>query len=131
MAEEDGILVAALHGGQPKGTRLHGIARAYPHARWTSDEVAGTGFKPAPASHDDGAVVRRYDIARVAPDGEQRKIDPVTVGEALEIRVGAQTIAVTMRTPGNDFELAAGFLRHSTFNVYSGAERLAPPAPSR
>lgn len=60
--------------------------------------------------NDDGAVVRRYDIARVDPDGEQREIDPVTVEEPLEIRVGAQTIAVTMRTPGNDFELAAGFL---------------------
>jgi FdhD protein len=30
--------------------------------------------------------------------------------EPLEIRVGGTPLAVTMRTPGNDFELAAGFL---------------------
>jgi hypothetical protein len=48
---------------------------------------------------DDGAVVRRYDIARVAPGGEEREIDAVTVEEPLEIRVGTQTTAVTMRTP--------------------------------
>jgi len=32
------------------------------------------------------------------------------VEEPLEIRLGGQSISVTMRTPGNDFELAAGFL---------------------
>jgi FdhD protein len=34
----------------------------------------------------------------------------VTVEEPLEIRIGRETLAVTMRTPGHDFELAAGFL---------------------
>ncbi|HEY6325012.1 MAG TPA: formate dehydrogenase accessory sulfurtransferase FdhD [Candidatus Cybelea sp.] len=42
------------------------------------------------------------------------KRDEVVAEEPLELRVVArgasQTIAVTMRTPGNDFELAAGFL---------------------
>jgi FdhD protein len=37
-------------------------------------------------------------------------VDSVTVEEPLEIRVGRETLAVTMRTPGHDFELAAGFL---------------------
>jgi FdhD protein len=36
--------------------------------------------------------------------------DRVTVEEPLEIRVGGQTLAVTMRTPGHDFDLAAGWL---------------------
>ena len=36
--------------------------------------------------------------------------DSVAVEEPLEIRVGGETVAVTMRTPGADFELAAGFL---------------------
>ncbi|HEV3152396.1 MAG TPA: formate dehydrogenase accessory sulfurtransferase FdhD [Candidatus Baltobacteraceae bacterium] len=51
-----------------------------------------------------------------AIDGERRheKIDDVATEEPLEIRLAAggrtQSVAVTMRTPGNDFELAAGFL---------------------
>jgi FdhD protein len=36
--------------------------------------------------------------------------DLLAVEEPLEIRIGARTVSITMRTPGNDFELAAGFL---------------------
>jgi FdhD protein len=36
--------------------------------------------------------------------------DEVAVEEPLEIRVGDRALAVTMRTPGNDDELALGFL---------------------
>src|SRR5271165_1358094 len=43
----------------------------------------------------------------VVRDGER---DTVAVEEPLEIRVDGEPIAVTMRTPGSDEELAAGFL---------------------
>lgn len=48
-------------------------------------------------------------------DGSAREIpDDLATEEPLEIRLVAQgqthTVAVTMRTPGSDFELAAGFL---------------------
>ena len=36
--------------------------------------------------------------------------DVLTVEEPLEIRIGRKTVATTMRTPGSDEELAAGFL---------------------
>ncbi len=36
--------------------------------------------------------------------------DEVAVEEPLEIRVDGDALAVTMRTPGHDDELAAGFL---------------------
>ena len=36
--------------------------------------------------------------------------DQVSVEEPLEIRVGGEPVAVTMRTPGHDEELALGFL---------------------
>src|SRR5207244_6570864 len=36
--------------------------------------------------------------------------DDLTVEEPLEIRIGRKTLATTMRTPGHDEELAAGFL---------------------
>ncbi len=38
------------------------------------------------------------------------RTDTLSVEEPLELRVGGETLAVTMRTPGSDMELAAGFL---------------------
>lgn len=40
----------------------------------------------------------------------ETRYDAVAKEEPLEIRVGGESTAVTMRTPGNDFELVAGFL---------------------
>jgi FdhD protein len=50
-------------------------------------------------------------IERVtAPGARERVRDELAVEEPLEIRVDGQPIAVAMRTPGEDEELAAGFL---------------------
>src|SRR5262245_47822467 len=44
-------------------------------------------------------------------EGRQRAIlDELAVEEPLEIRVNGQPAGITMRTPGDDFDLAAGFL---------------------
>ena len=40
----------------------------------------------------------------------EAKQDDLAAEEPLEIRIGERPLTVTMRTPGNDFELAAGFL---------------------
>lgn len=52
-----------------------------------------------------GSVMRRK-----VDGGYECVTDEVAIEEPLEIRIGAEPIAVTMRTPGNDKELAAGFL---------------------
>ena len=46
-------------------------------------------------------------LARVERDGGT---DEVAVELPLEIRLNGEPVAVTMRTPGHDLELAAGFL---------------------
>jgi FdhD protein len=44
-------------------------------------------------------------------DGEVRRVqDYLVAEEPLEIRLGDRALSVTMRTPGHDLELAAGFL---------------------
>ena len=60
--------------------------------------------------NDGTEAVRSYPIDRAGPSGLKADFDRVTIEEPLEIRAGGQTLGVTMRTPGHDFELAAGFL---------------------
>src|SRR4051795_9625442 len=47
------------------------------------------------------------DVVRL-PGGTSER-DRVAVEEPLELRIGGRPIAVTMRTPGHDEELALGF----------------------
>lgn len=57
-------------------------------------------------------------------DGELHSFDDYLVAEEpLEIRLGEQPLTVTMRTPGNDLELATGFL--FTEGIVSAREQLA------
>jgi FdhD protein len=49
-------------------------------------------------------------IERVSDGGRARERDELAVEEPLEIRVDGSALAVTMRTPGQDEELAVGFL---------------------
>ena len=61
---------------------------------------------------DDALVVPPYSAAPVEvlrfPAG-RAEADRVAVEEPLEIRIGGTPVAVTMRTPGHDEELALGF----------------------
>ena len=62
------------------------------------------------------------DVLRL-PDGAEER-DQVAVEEPLEMRIGGRPVAVTMRTPGHDEELALGFCISEGLQP----ESAAPPA---
>lgn len=56
-------------------------------------------------------VTKPWRVTRLGRDGATRTRADVLAGEEpLEVRIGDRPFTVTMRTPGNDFELVAGFL---------------------
>ncbi|MEV6713824.1 formate dehydrogenase accessory sulfurtransferase FdhD [Lentzea sp. NPDC051208] len=57
-----------------------------------------------------GRVTVRRAVERVSPSGRRRRVDALAAEEPLELRVNGKALAVTMRTPGQDVELAHGFL---------------------
>jgi FdhD protein len=58
-----------------------------------------------------GRLIARRPVLRLGPDGSSsRHSDALAVEEPLELRVDGRALAVTMRTPGHDVELAHGFL---------------------
>ncbi|MEA2398340.1 MAG: FdhD protein [Thermoleophilaceae bacterium] len=63
---------------------------------------------PVEAAYD--RHVARAEIERVRDGARSAERDELAVEEPLEIRVDGQPLAVTMRTPGEDEALAAGFL---------------------
>lgn len=103
-----------------------------------------------------GRITNRYRVFRLTDSSVTARPDTLTAEEPLEIRVGGRPLVVTMRTPGDDFDLARGFLvsegvvgaaseiaaiRYcagatvdgtNTFNVLdlTLAAGVAPPAPS-
>jgi FdhD protein len=57
-----------------------------------------------------GRVTRRRAVLRIGPEEATRRSDTLAVEEPLEIRLNGEPYVVTMRTPGNDIDLAHGLL---------------------
>ena len=82
----------------------HGVP---PHPTLSPSGGEGEKSKEAPSNLKlAGAEILRCRLGR-AP---KRQADWLAQEEPLEIRVRGRSVAVTMRTPGQDAELAAGFL---------------------
>jgi FdhD protein len=62
-------------------------------------------------------------------DRPRRVLDEVAAEEPLEIRIDGVPVSVTMRTPGDDFDLAAGFL--FTEGIVTSREQIARIAYGR
>jgi FdhD protein len=70
-----------------------------------------------------GRVTARRRVLRVRGGKSGYRPDTLAVEEPMEIRVADRPLAVTMRTPGDDFDLAAGFLVSE--GVVQAAEHIA------
>ena len=62
-------------------------------------------------------------VTRLRQQGREDCEDRVAVEEPLEIRLGGKSVAVVMRSPGEDHELAAGFL--FTEGILKGKEEVS------
>jgi len=51
----------------------------------------------------------RFIVTRVTADGSRRRPDELIVEEPMTIQLDGTVVSTTMRTPGHDYELAAGF----------------------
>ncbi len=100
-----------------------------------------TSAPPGPPSL--GQRVADVPVVRIGDRGPATPRDLLAIEEPLEIRVGhgprdarrRHSLTVTMRTPGNDVELAVGFLLaegivHGLADI-AGAEHCGPPAGPR
>jgi len=69
--------------------------------------MAAPGFWRSPL---DPERVMQLPVAHWQDNEQQQREEQLTVEEPLEIRLNRRSLAVIMRTPGHDFELAVGFL---------------------
>lgn len=70
-----------------------------------------------------GRVTARRRVIRVRDGALSERPDTLVAEEPMEIRLNGRPLAITMRTPGDDFALASGFLVSE--GVLGSAEELA------
>ncbi|WNI18647.1 formate dehydrogenase accessory sulfurtransferase FdhD [Actinacidiphila sp. ITFR-21] len=70
-----------------------------------------------------GRVTERRRVLRIRDGAAGYRADTLVAEEPLEIRLNGRPLAITMRTPGDDFALATGFLVSE--GVLASAEEVA------
>src|SRR5262249_31347203 len=86
----------------PKGRGRRASGHEWPRQGYASAMAAGDSASAAPPYSTTGV-----EVVRLPGGGSER--DLLAVEEPLEIRINGAPVAVTMRTPGHDEELALGF----------------------
>src|SRR5918912_157194 len=85
-------------------------ARSDRHPRRRRSTYAGWRQARAREAAMAGRGVAERRVLKVGAGGAARRArDRLAVEEPLELRVAGRPVGVTMRTPGNDFELAIGY----------------------
>src|SRR4051812_41048178 len=107
------------HGATKRALNLH---------KWRRAHVGGRTVSHLPiVSRAEETLAVAVPIHRIDENGQSTQNDLVAVEEPLEIqlRCGGQrrVVSVTMRTPGQDHELAVGFL--FTEGILSGPKQVA------
>jgi FdhD protein len=69
-----------------------------------------------------GRATERRKVIRIRDGAVSARPDTLVAEEPMEIRLNGRPLAITMRTPGDDFALAAGFLVSE--GVLGGADEL-------
>ncbi len=124
--ELSGFLAACAAAGVPAAAILGVANRVGPgaHEEWLRENarvsarvaeaarriLAAAGTGPATPAAPRAGTTRAVEVVRLEAGREERRDDAVAVEEPLEIRVDGETVAITMRTPGADGDLALGFL---------------------
>ncbi|MCZ4119146.1 formate dehydrogenase accessory sulfurtransferase FdhD [Streptomyces sp. H39-S7] len=70
-----------------------------------------------------GRITERRRVLRVRDGAAEHRADTLVAEEPLEIRLNGKALAITMRTPGDDFALAVGFL--ASEGVIGRADQIA------
>jgi FdhD protein len=55
-------------------------------------------------------LTSRHKVVHLDGEGSVRRTETLAAEEPLDIRIAGKTLTITMRTPGHDFDLVAGFL---------------------
>ena len=71
-----------------------------------------------------GRVTSRYRVVRMADGVATARPDSLAAEEPLEIRVAGRALTVTMRTPGNDFDLARAYAHARTLRFADGPDEV-------
>jgi FdhD protein len=72
------------------------------------ERASPASARPAPDGAD--PAIARKPVLRYAGPGNEAAEDDLPVEAPLQVRLAGEDVAVTMRTPGHDDELAVGFL---------------------